>query len=508
MTFAQRVSYWFYAGQDPVFFRTYRKEIHQYTIAFVSVFYKVMTTVFAAIILFTLILPDTPDMEHVRDLTPFGVVYTAYMALCLILFTAVIQNHIKASFWFSQITLLVFGGLLLWLDFSTPINLAVFIPVYFALFPMLLTVPVPTLLLDMILLYIPTVAGTFICKTPNIALEDIINTTICFAAGFFLGCKNIRSKLAEIKTMSTKDSYSALQKSIIDALIDEYESIAFADFDHDTINSVLIKDDFSTNTDILLSIDSLSGRIKEFAEIDVHPDDKKRYLSTIEKQSVIQHMDANDSLVINYRVITNGQPKYVQTKLIKDSSVEKGVHRYILCHRSIDAEVRMEQMMTDAIKLASQDSLTGVRNRMAYDHDLEQLQKKLSSGMQKDAGIVMVDVNWLKETNDQLGHSAGDELLKNVSDVVCGIYKHSPVYRIGGDEFAVILSFHDLRIRDKLIDMAKNTAAKTKFGVSFAIGMAVFDENDKSFDDTIKRADDAMYQNKKEIKDAAAVAKA
>ena len=164
--------------------------------------------------------------------------------------------------------------------------------------------------------------------------------------------------------------------------------------------------------------------------------------------------------------------------------------------------------MTDAIKLASQDSLTGVRNRMAYDHDLEQLQKKLSSGMQKDAGIVMVDVNWLKETNDQLGHSAGDELLKNVSDVVCGIYKHSPVYRIGGDEFAVILSFHDLRIRDKLIDMAKNTAAKTKFGISFAIGMAVFDENDKSFDDTIKRADDAMYQNKKEIKDAAAAAKA
>ena len=504
MTFAQRVSYWFYAGQNPGFFRAYRKDIHKYTVSFVSVFYKIMTTVFTGIILFTLILPDTQDMEHIRDLTPFGVVFTSYMALCLILFTAVIQNHIKASFLFSQITLLIFGGLLLWLDFSTPGSLAVFIPVYFALFPMLLTVPVPILLLDMFLLYIPTVVGTIICKTPNIALEDIINTTICFAAGFFLGCKNIRSKLAEIKTMSNKDSYSALQKSIIDALIDEYECLAIADFDHDTIRTMLIKDEFSMHSDTLLKINSLFDQIKEFAEHDVHPDDKKRYLSTIEKQNVIQHMETNDSLVINYRVLVNGQPKYVQSKLIKDTSAPEDAHRYILCHRSIDAEVRMEQKMTDALKLASQDSLTGVRNRTAYDIDLEQLQKKLASGEQKEAGIVMVDVNWLKETNDQLGHSAGDELLKSVSNVVCGIYKHSPVYRIGGDEFAVILSFHDLRIRDKLMDMAKSTASKTRFGVSFAIGMAVFEANDKSFDDTIKRADDAMYQNKKEIKDAVA----
>ncbi len=504
MSFAQRVSYWFYAGQDPGFFRVYRKDIHQYTVDFVTVFYKVMTTVFAAIILFTRILPETPDMAHVRDLTPFGIVYTAYMALCLVLFTTVIQKHIKASFWFSQITLLIFGGLLLWLDFSTAGNLAVFIPVYFALFPMLLTVPVPILLLDIALLYIVTVVGTLIYKIPNIALEDIINTTICSAAGFFLGCKNIRSKLAEIKTMSNKDSHSALQKSIIDALIDEYESLAIADFDADTINIVLIKDDFSTNTNTLLKIDSLSNRIKEFAELDVHPDDKKRYLSSIEKQNVIKHMEANDSLVINYRVIINDQPKYVQSKLIKDTSAAEGAHRYILCHRSIDAEVRMEQMMTDALRLASQDSLTGVRNRMAYDIDLEQLQKRLESSEKKEAGIVMVDVNWLKETNDQMGHSAGDELLKNVSDIVCGIYKHSPVYRIGGDEFAVILSFHDLRIRDKLIETAKNAAEKTKFGVSFAIGMAVFEPTDKSFEDTIKRADDAMYQNKKEIKDAAA----
>ena len=227
---------------------------------------------------------------------------------------------------FSQITLLVFGVLLLWLDFSTPDNLAVFIPVYFALFPMLLTVPVPILLLDIAILYIVTVTGTLIYKTPDVALEDLINTTICSAAGFFLGCKNIRSKLAEIKTMSNKDSHSALQKSIIDALIDEYESLAIADFDADTIKTVIVKDNFSENAGTLLKIDSLNGRIREFAEHDVHPDDKIRYLSSIEKQNVIKHMEANDSLVMNYRVIINEQPKYVQSKLIKDTSASEGAH--------------------------------------------------------------------------------------------------------------------------------------------------------------------------------------
>ena len=116
----------------------------------------------------------------------------------------------------------------------------------------------------------------------------------------------------------------------------------------------------------------------------------------------------------------------------------------------------------------------------------------------------MIDVNWLKETNDQMGHSAGDELLKSVSNIICSIYKHSPVYRIGGDEFAVLLSLHDMLVREKLLNLAKNSAAKTKNGVSYATGMAVFEKTDESFEDTIKRADDAMYQNKKEIKGAAA----
>ena len=166
----------------------------------------------------------------------------------------------------------------------------------------------------------------------------------------------------------------------------------------------------------------------------------------------------------------------------------------------------MEQMISNALKLANLDSLTGVRNRTAYDADLQHLKEMLASKEQKEAGIVMVDVNWLKDTNDKMGHTAGDELLKCVCNMICSIYKHSPVYRIGGDEFAILLSSYDLRIRDKLLDTARNAASKTRYGVSYAIGMAVLKEQDASFDDTIKRSDSEMYKNKKEIKAAAAAA--
>ena len=305
-----------YAGQDSDFFRTYKKDIHEYTMSFLTVFYRVMTIVFIAILIGTFCIPDTPTMQHIRELTPFGLIFALYMAVCYILYCTIIRKHIKASFLFTQITLVLFGALLLWLDFATPGSLAVFIPVYFALFPMLLTVPVPALLLDLAVLYIITIAGTVIYKEPKIAVEDIINVTICLAAGFLIGCKNIRSKLAEIKASSNNKLNSEKQKAIIDALIDEYDFLGIADYDTDIITTELISDKFSTNTNTLLKTDSLSNRIQKFAELDVHPDDKERYLKSIEKNNVIENMKDSKSMVINFRVMINGEEQYEVEKIL------------------------------------------------------------------------------------------------------------------------------------------------------------------------------------------------
>ena len=93
----------------------------------------------------------------------------------------------------------------------------------------------------------------------------------------------------------------------------------------------------------------------------------------------------------------------------------------------------------------------------------------------------MFDCDNLKKINDQYGHDKGDVYIKATSQMICRVFKHSPVFRIGGDEFAVILQDEDYRNRDALNDSFE------------AVGPAC----DTSVNDTIRRADECMYENKR-----------
>lgn len=120
----------------------------------------------------------------------------------------------------------------------------------------------------------------------------------------------------------------------------------------------------------------------------------------------------------------------------------------------------------------------------------------------------MFDANGLKNTNDLYGHECGNQLLINVSKLICDSFKHSMVYRIGGDEFVAILVGSDYEMRSALLEKFRGKILdNVKKGepvyenVSVASGMAVYNpENDKCVEDVFKRADAEMYENKKMIK--------
>jgi diguanylate cyclase (GGDEF)-like protein len=160
-------------------------------------------------------------------------------------------------------------------------------------------------------------------------------------------------------------------------------------------------------------------------------------------------------------------------------------------------------------QLANTDSLTGVKNKLAYDERVEDINEKISSGDMDDFGVIMLDINLLKKINDTYGHEHGDFLIKNFCNVVCDVFTHSPVYRIGGDEFVVILQKRDLADADKLLaDLEKNLSrlsarenAKPWEAPSAAVGVAYFDkQTDYSIEDVFRRADDAMYKKKIEMR--------
>ncbi len=177
----------------------------------------------------------------------------------------------------------------------------------------------------------------------------------------------------------------------------------------------------------------------------------------------------------------------------------------------LEAENQITNLRHNASKLgvlAYQDSLTHVKNKAAYDKAIEALNDSIQN-QRGEFAIVMIDLNSLKHINDVYGHDKGNAYIIGSCQIICMIFTHSPVFRIGGDEFVVILENTDYKFRDELIEALKASVegyiARTECApwerFSMAAGMAVYDpETDKDAESVFKRADQIMYKNKQRMK--------
>ena len=160
------------------------------------------------------------------------------------------------------------------------------------------------------------------------------------------------------------------------------------------------------------------------------------------------------------------------------------------------------------LDLMRRDSLTNVNNRMAYEDKEKYLQSQINSDCSISFGIAMFDVNSLKLINDSLGHDAGDDYLIKACRLICRVFKHSPVYRVGGDEFIAVLSGDDYDDREELREELKTQMSPYTKSlplpddyVSIACGIACFNpDEDMSVQDVVKRADEEMYRIKAAMK--------
>ena len=122
--------------------------------------------------------------------------------------------------------------------------------------------------------------------------------------------------------------------------------------------------------------------------------------------------------------------------------------------------------------------------------------RKLETGLAD-----VVPLSCLKDVNDNFGHQTGDEFIRAGCKIICTVFAHSPVYRVGGDEFVVIAQGADYGNIDKLLENLEkvNVRNKKKKEVTIAVGVSKFDgqsEMSEIFDD----ADAKMYLNKKRMK--------
>ena len=245
------------------------------------------------------------------------------------------------------------------------------------------------------------------------------------------------------------------------------------------------------------------ARARQEAVHVVVPEDLGRFGNMFTRENVLGEIERNGVFVLTYRMLIDGTPTYVSAKaaIIQEKDGPQLIIGVINVDAQMRREIEYEHNLTVARTKANIDALTGVRNKHAYIDAEAELNRRIAEDGAPEFAIVALDVNNLKKMNDTRGHAAGDQLLKQSCAIICRIFAHSPVFRVGGDEFTVIAQGEDYTNIETLLAQLResNKTNKRTGGAIIASGMARYD-GDRSVQTVYERADSKMYKEKRRLK--------
>ncbi len=196
-----------------------------------------------------------------------------------------------------------------------------------------------------------------------------------------------------------------------------------------------------------------------------------------------------------------GASDYLPKSRLDEASLQAALHGAFAAARreksKRENDARLKQQ-------ALTDGLTGVFNRRAFDEAVVSLDQ---NGVCPALALIYLDLDAFKEVNDVLGHAAGDEVLRVISQRLHAVVRGSDiVYRLGGDEFAIILipppRGDDLeiiaqRVQAALFEPVHDASGKQIFAGGGSIGLAWREDGGEALPTLVERADRAMYAAKK-----------
>lgn len=239
--------------------------------------------------------------------------------------------------------------------------------------------------------------------------------------------------------------------------------------------------------------------------------DRDMFSKSMVRETLLEQIDSKRSFEMTYRVPKDGEPFFVRMRAthalddknvlvigVSDADEEMKVRRA----QDLLREADLTRRLSAAQRQANIDSMTGVRNKHAYLEYETRLEYTIKETEEPKFAISIIDINDLKYVNDNMGHQAGDKWIREACRIVCTTFKHSPVFRVGGDEFCVISQGDDYENLEELVQVIRdhNKEAVASGGVVIACGTAKYSKGD-AVADVYKRADDAMYANKVELKE-------
>ncbi|MCR4685676.1 MAG: diguanylate cyclase [Lachnospiraceae bacterium] len=291
---------------------------------------------------------------------------------------------------------------------------------------------------------------------------------------------------------------------IAESLASNYDAIYYVDSTNGNYVSYMTNNIFGQLEAKMEGEDFFADSLHD-APLLVHKNDKDRVMNIMNLDFFISALENKKHYQIEYRLMVNGKSQHTRMNVRKSSD---GSH-FIVGVENIEAEVRKEKKHLHALntekELARRDELTGTKNKTAYTELERSVQNSIDGGHDCNPfALVVCDLNNLKQINDTEGHRAGDEYIQASAKLLCDIFDHSPVFRIGGDEFVVYLHGNDYNNREELFDRLRKQVRQNqarKSGPVIASGLAEYEpESDQLVSAIFERADNLMYENKQALK--------
>lgn len=320
---------------------------------------------------------------------------------------------------------------------------------------------------------------------------------------FILGVKNVDAEVREKIEAMRFEREREIFNHIAEGLASHYDVIYYVDCYDDSYIEYS-----STSLYRHLNVppegaDFFTESKKNIALL-IHPDDVDRVTAQIDKDHIITALGEVSQFVVDYRLKVDDVYQYTRFKVMH--STDKS--HFIIAVENITERINKEKEYLAALSVANErarrDELTSVGNHNAYNELEASIQSDIDSGSVKPFGIVICDINDLKIVNDCRGHKAGDDYIKMACQIICEVYAHSPVFRVGGDEFVVVLSGCDYDDREKLLREIRGIILENIEEEDIpvvATGMSAFNpDKDTKVSDVFERADIMMYDNKRVLK--------
>ena len=250
-------------------------------------------------------------------------------------------------------------------------------------------------------------------------------------------------------------------------------------------------------------LDDFPNVLESWSDL-LHPDDRERVLK--EYNETISDYTGQKIYDVEYRLLTKNRGYRWYRAVGKPTRRPDGSPvTYVGVFIDITEQKESAQNLSVARRMADIDALTGVKNKNVYVQWESRINNAIDNGEQEPFAVVVCDINDLKKVNDLYGHKEGDACIREACKRICTVFDHSPVFRVGGDEFIVILSGEDYFARNELmkqINEIPTDRSKIKVGETVSAGMAEYDrDKHRSLLNVSEEADKAMYARKQHLKE-------